>query len=136
MTDVLTLLFVCDKREDCSPFLAPLRTASVRLLVGHRMEETKTLLSREAVDAIIIDENYLQDPPSLLAELQRSVLRTPVILLRGQSRSDGTKPQGITAICRADPGDDKLLSAIPVFFGFILGKHVPLFRGHNSAHSA
>jgi len=49
---ILTLVFVCNPAEVCSPFLAPLRAAAPRLLVEHRTADMKVLLSRELVDVI------------------------------------------------------------------------------------
>lgn len=133
MSAILTLLFVRNPGEDCSPFLAPLRAATPRLLVEHRAEDIKVLLSREPVDAIIFDQDHLQ--ASVLADLKRIAPRTPVILLRRQNQRAAIKPPGIAAVCCADPGDEKLLNAMPMFLGFILGKQVLNFRNHTSAPS-
>ena len=125
MSAILTLLFVRNPGEVCSPFLAPLRAAAPRLLVEHRTEDIKVLLSREPVDAIILDQDHLQD--SIVAKLKRIAPRTPVILLRRRNQGAAIKPPSIAAVCGADPGDKKLLNAMPIFFGFI--------RNHTSAPS-
>jgi hypothetical protein len=116
----LTLLFVGNPGEGYSPFLAPLQAAALRLLVEHRTEDIKALLSRESVDAIILDHEYLQD--NVVAELKCIAPRTPLIWLRRRNQSATSKPPGIAAVCSADPEDEKLLNAMPMFFGLILGK--------------
>jgi hypothetical protein len=120
VTAILTLLFVGKPGEVGSPFLPPLRAAASRLLVERRREDIKVLLSREPVDAIILDQDHLQD--DVVTELKRIAPRTPVILLRRRSQRAATKPPGIAAVCCADPADERLLNAMPVFFSFILGK--------------
>ena len=134
MSTILTLLFVRNPSEGYSPFLAPLRAAALRLLVEHRTEDIKALLSRESVDAIVLDQEHLQD--SLVAELKRIAPRTPLIWLRRRTRRAASKPPGIAAVCCADPGDEKLLNAMPVFLGLILGKQAPSFRNQNASRSA
>lgn len=126
MAAILTLLFVSSPGEFCSPFLAPLRAAVPGLLVEHRTEEIKVLLSREPIDAIILDQDHPQD--SIVAELKHIAPRTPVILWRRRNQQAAIKPPGIAAVCCADPGDEKLLHAVLIFFGFILGKQVLNFR--------
>src|SRR5271166_1989038 len=126
----LTLLFVGKPGEVGSPFLPPLRVAASRLLVERRREDIKVLLSREPVDAIIIDQDHLQD--GVVTELKRIAPLTPVILLRGHGERAAIKPPGIAAVCCADPEDEELLKAIPIFFGFILGKQVLNFRSDKS----
>jgi hypothetical protein len=129
-------MFVRNSAEVCSPFLAPLGAAAlpIRLLVEHRTEDIKVLLSREPVDAILLDQDHLQD--SVVAELKRFAPRTPLILLRRQSQRAAIKPPGIAAVCCADPEDEKLLNALPIFFSFILGKQVLNFPSHTLARSA
>jgi|SRR5208282_5545536 len=122
MSSRLTLLFVCDAAEDCSPFRAPLRADNDRLLVGHRTEDTKMLLSGEPVDAIIIHQDHLQDGCSVVGELKRAAPRTPVMLLRTDKQCKGIKPPGIVAVCCADLRDEKLVKAMWMFFRLILGK--------------
>ncbi len=131
VNNILTLLFVCDTGEFCSPFLAPLRAAPVRLLVGCHLEDAKTLLASDPLDAIVFDPDHLQDSHSVLAELKRAAPRTPVILLRGKNHHSGIKPPGVAAVCRADPADEAVLSTIPAFLAFILGKQSGIVRGAN-----
>jgi len=133
LTAILNLLFVGNPREVGSPFLLPLRAAASRLLVERRREDIKVLLSREPVDAIVLDQDHLQD--DVVAELKRIAPRTPVILLRRRSHHAAIKPPGIAAVCCADPEDEKLLYAVPIFLGFILGKQVLNFRNHRPVSS-
>ena len=128
MSTNLTLLFVCNPGEVCSPFLAPLRAAVPVLMVAYRTEDIKVLISAEPVDAILLDQGHLQD--SVVAELKHIAPRTPVILLRRQNQRGAVKPPGIAAVCCAAPGDEKLLNAIPVFLGFVLGKQPLNLRNH------
>jgi hypothetical protein len=128
VTAPLTLLFVRNPGEIYSPFPAALRAAAPRLLVEHRTEEIKVLLSREPVAAILLDQDHLQD--CVLAELKRIAPRTPLILLRRPNQQVATKPPGIAAVCCVDPRDEKLLHAVPIFLGFSLGKLVLNFRNH------
>lgn len=131
----LKLLFVRNPKMVCSPFVAPLRAAVPRLLVEHRTEDIKVLLSREPVDAIILDQDHLQD--RIVAELKRIAPRTPVILLRRRSEHAAIKPHGIAAVCCVDPTDEKLLNAMPIFFGIILGKRgIEFFQPYARARSA
>jgi hypothetical protein len=134
MTAILTLMFVRNPGEVPSPFLAPLGAAALRLLVEHRTEDIKALLSREPVDAILLDQDHLQD--SVVTELKRIAPRTPVILLRRRSQRAAIKPPGVAAVCCADPEDEKVLNALPIFFGFILGKQVLHFRNRTLVPSA
>jgi hypothetical protein len=131
---ILTLLFVHNPGEVCSPFLAPLRAATLRLLVAHCTEDIKVLLSLEPVDAIILNQDHLQD--SVMAELKHVAPRTPVILLRHQNQHVAIKPPGIAAVCCADPRDEELLNALAIFLGFILGKRALSFRNHTPPPSA
>ena len=133
MSAILTLLFVRNPAEGCSPFLAPLRAAALRLLVEHRTEDIKGLLTREPVDAIILDQDHVQD--GVVAELRRVAPRTPVILLRRRNEGAAIKPPGVAAVCCADPADEKLLNAMPIFFSFILGKQALNFRDHTPVPS-
>ena len=126
MSANLTLLFVRNPDEVSSPFLAPLRAAAVRLLVEHRTEDIRVLLRRESVDAIVLDQDHLED--GVVAELKLVAPRTPLILLRRRNQEKAAKPPGIAAVCCADPGDEKLLSAMPIFVGFILGKQTLNFH--------
>jgi hypothetical protein len=126
VTAILTLLFVGKPGEVGAPFLPPLRAAVSRLLVERRREDMKVLLSREPVDAIILDEKRLQD--SVVTELKRIAPRTPVIVLRRRSRRAAIKPARIAAVCCIDPRDKKLLNAMLIFLGFILGKRTLNFR--------
>jgi hypothetical protein len=130
----LALLFVGNPGDIGSPFLPPLRVAVSRLLVERRKENIKALLSGELVDAIIVDQDHVQG--DAVTELKRIAPRTPVILLRCRSERGAIKPPGITAVCCADPGDEELLKAIPIFFGFILGKQVLNFLCGKSLPSA
>ena len=63
-----------------------------------------------------------------MAELKLIAPSTPVILLRHSNQEKAVKPPGIAAVCCADPGDEKLLNAMPIFVGFILGKKTLNFR--------
>ncbi len=130
MSTTLTLLFVRNPGELCSAFLPPLLAAAPQLLVKHRMEDIKILLSSEPVDAIILDQDYLRD--NIVGHLKHIAPKMPVILLRRPSQRATTKPPGIAAICSVDPGDEKVFKAIPIFLAFILGKPVPAFGEHNS----
>jgi hypothetical protein len=129
----LTLLFIGNPGEVGSPFLPPLRVAVSRLLVERRKDNIKVLLSGEPVDAVIVDQDRLQY--GAVTELNRIAPRTPVILLRRRSERGAIKPPGIAAVCCADPRDEELLKAIPIFFAFILGKQVLHFRGDKSVPS-
>jgi hypothetical protein len=68
-------LFVSNPGEVFLPSSLPCGAAASRLLVEHRTEEIKGLLSREPVDAIILDQDHLQD--SVVAELECTAPRTP-----------------------------------------------------------
>ena len=127
-------MFVRNPGEVTSPFLAPLGAAALRLLVEHRTEAIKVILSREPVDAILLDQDYLQD--NVVAELKHIAPRTPLILLRRRSQRPAIKPPGIAAVCCADPEDEKALNALPLFVGFILGKQPLDFRDQTLARSA
>ncbi len=123
MNTSLTLLFVCNAGQESTPFVAPLPGASDRLLVGHRTEDTKMLLSAQPVDAIIIHQDRLQKGSIVVAELKRTAPRTPMMLLRSRRRcNQGVKPPGIVAVCCADLRDEKLIHAMWMFFRLILGK--------------
>jgi hypothetical protein len=133
VTAILTLLFVGKPGEVGSPFLPPLRAAASRLLVERRREDIKVLLLCEPVDAIILDEKHLQD--SVVTGLKSIAPRTPVIVLRRRSRLAAIKPPAIAAVCCVDPRDKKLLNAMPIFLGFILGKRTLNFRNHTPVQS-
>jgi hypothetical protein len=123
MNTSLTLLFVCNASQESAPFLASLPGGSDRLLVGHRTEDTKMLLSAEPVDAIIIHQDRLQEGCSVVADLKRAAPRTPMMLLRSRKQcNQGVKPPGIVAVCCADLRDEKLIHAMWMFFRLILGK--------------
>jgi hypothetical protein len=128
MTAILTLLFVGKPGEVGSPFLPPLRAAVSRLLVERRREDIKALLSREPVDAIMLDQDHLRD--DVVTVLKDIAPWTPVILLCRRSQGAAIKPPGVAVVCCADPGDEKLLNAMAIFLGFILGKRVLNFRNH------
>jgi hypothetical protein len=133
VTTTLTLLFVRNPGEICSPFLPPLLTAAPHLLVKHCMEDIKILLSRKPVEAIILDQDYLRD--NIVGDLKHIAPQTPVILLRRPNQRSMTKPPGIAAMFSADPGDEKVFNAIPIFLAFILGKQVPCFGKHEPVPS-
>ena len=128
MTAILTLLFVGKPGEVGSPFLPPLRAAASRLLVERRREDIKVLLSREPVDAIMLDQDHLRD--DIVTVLKGIAPRTPLVLLRRRSRRAAIKPPGVAAVCCADPGDETLLNAMRIFLGFILGKQALNFPNH------
>ena len=133
MSTTLKLLFVRNPGELCSAFLRPLLAAAPQLLVKHRMEDIKVLLSSEPVDAIILDPDYLRD--NIVDDIKHFAPKMPVILLRRPCQRATPKPPGIAAICSVDPGDEKVFKAIPIFLAFILGKQVPDFGKHNSVPS-
>src|ERR1017187_6554673 len=128
MTAILTLMFVRNPGEVPSPFLAPVGAAALRLLVEHRTEDIKALLSRAPVDAILLDQDHLQD--SVVTEIKRIPPRTPLILMRCRSKLWAMNLPGVSFVCCADPEDEKVLNALPIFFAFILGKLVLPFRNH------
>ena len=133
VTAILTLLFVGKPAEVGSPFLPRQRAAVSRLLVERRKADMKVLLSRELVDAIILDEKRLQD--DVVTGLKSIAPRTPVIVLRRRSRRAVIKPPGIAAVCCIDPRDKKLLNAMLIFLGFLLGRRTLNFRNHTPPSS-
>jgi hypothetical protein len=127
---MLTLLFVRHDSEDCSRSLAPVPSASDRLLVGRCSKATELLFSGGPVDAIVIHQDHLQHGCNVVAELKRVAPRTPVILLRDQSQQKEMKPPGISAVCCVDQGDEELVKSLWRFFRLILGKQAERRQRH------
>jgi hypothetical protein len=118
----LTLLFVYHDHADCPHSLASALRARDRLLVVCCSEVSEQFLSREAVDAVLVHQDHLQQNGNLVAELKRVALRTPIILLRGHSQPKEPKPPGVAAVCCVDLEDEELVRSMWGFFCLILGK--------------
>jgi hypothetical protein len=115
MSARLTLLLLCDQTELHSPFISALLAAGFQLLIEHRLEGAKLLLSRLPADAIMVCHESLQDGGVVGAELKRIAPRTPIILFPRGSHNLG--PQlGIDSVCHADPQDEVVARAVAVFF--------------------
>jgi hypothetical protein len=123
MSARLTLLFLCDESERHSTFISELLAVGFRLLIEHRPEDAKIVLSRVSADAIMIRHGAVQDGSLVGAELKLVAPRTPIILFRSDAQGRGTE-LGIDSVCRADPHDETVARAVALFFHSALSSQI------------
>jgi hypothetical protein len=115
MSSRLTLLFLCHQVESHSLLLSAFSTASFQLLVAQNTEDAKSLLSRSAVDAIVIWDDGMHQDLLNTSGLKMLAANTPIFLFRNQDHR-APRPLGIDSICHVDSKDEILVHAAASFF--------------------